>query len=557
MKVMRAIVWAFVGTTMLLVGSSSFAQVVINEMVDDQRSSGSGQTQPDGREFLELYNGGESEVNIAGWTLNVIEIGLDYEGKTPATYTIPNGMTIGAGGYFVIGHPSVSGVNFTPTGGFNGELFPDDVPNVDPTHQPNSNFIVELRNPANDNELVDALATETFRDPELGNLTSEQLAQVGNGYWAQTLSMNPGSLNPAPQSFARWRDGLDRNSNGRDFGFMPLTPGSTNNILPENSIHTIPDVDGMVAETALGNEYYASFVLPRVVDPQNQDGTVSLENFQPSPQGGNAIMAYDESGGGSTAYSKELVNAFDLWAYIETDSLGELNANEATTYGIGTSDPFFGSPNSTGLLTLTSTQNGNTGVGWLIQRAQADFGGGVESRTILQLVNFGQGGDSVAEDNDWDVVAEYDLSGEESGWRRLSIEYDEETGLVNGGVDGDFTEFAYDAAGLDGDFNEDGTVDAADYVIWRKNGGTPEEYDAWAANFGESGGGEGGAELFGTFYAGYREGFTGGPSLWRPPTYDMIEVLVEGGGAGVVPEPSSLALVMLGMFAVAVRRRRS
>jgi phospholipase/lecithinase/hemolysin len=37
-----------------------------------------------------------------------------------------------------------------------------------------------------------------------------------------------------------------------------------------------------------------------------------------------------------------------------------------------------------------------------------------------------------------------------------------------------------------GDFNNDGTIDAADYVVWRKNDGTQESYDAWRANFGTS-----------------------------------------------------------------------
>jgi hypothetical protein len=41
---------------------------------------------------------------------------------------------------------------------------------------------------------------------------------------------------------------------------------------------------------------------------------------------------------------------------------------------------------------------------------------------------------------------------------------------------------------LDGDFNGDGTVDAADYVVWRKTDGTPEGYDAWRANFGQTAG---------------------------------------------------------------------
>ncbi len=48
--------------------------------------------------------------------------------------------------------------------------------------------------------------------------------------------------------------------------------------------------------------------------------------------------------------------------------------------------------------------------------------------------------------------------------------------------------------GLAGDFNGDGTVDAADYAWWRKTGGTPQQYLDWQQNFGMSlpGGGAGG-----------------------------------------------------------------
>jgi hypothetical protein len=45
---------------------------------------------------------------------------------------------------------------------------------------------------------------------------------------------------------------------------------------------------------------------------------------------------------------------------------------------------------------------------------------------------------------------------------------------------------------LPGDYNDDGTVDAADYVDWRKRNGPPDEYETWRANFGlESGSGSG------------------------------------------------------------------
>ncbi len=44
---------------------------------------------------------------------------------------------------------------------------------------------------------------------------------------------------------------------------------------------------------------------------------------------------------------------------------------------------------------------------------------------------------------------------------------------------------------LDGDFNSDGIVDAADYTVWRNGLGstyTPEDYDLWKANFGAGAG---------------------------------------------------------------------
>jgi probable HAF family extracellular repeat protein len=39
---------------------------------------------------------------------------------------------------------------------------------------------------------------------------------------------------------------------------------------------------------------------------------------------------------------------------------------------------------------------------------------------------------------------------------------------------------------LAGDFNTDGTVDAADYVVWRNRNGTQSEYQAWRAHFGQT-----------------------------------------------------------------------
>jgi hypothetical protein len=39
-----------------------------------------------------------------------------------------------------------------------------------------------------------------------------------------------------------------------------------------------------------------------------------------------------------------------------------------------------------------------------------------------------------------------------------------------------------------GDFNTDGTVDSADYVVWRKTGGTQDGYNLWRAHYGQTAG---------------------------------------------------------------------
>jgi hypothetical protein len=41
---------------------------------------------------------------------------------------------------------------------------------------------------------------------------------------------------------------------------------------------------------------------------------------------------------------------------------------------------------------------------------------------------------------------------------------------------------------LPGDYNGDGTVDAADYVVWRKVDSTPADYDIWRSHFGQTAG---------------------------------------------------------------------
>jgi hypothetical protein len=73
---------------------------------------------------------------------------------------------------------------------------------------------------------------------------------------------------------------------------------------------------------------------------------------------------------------------------------------------------------------------------------------------------------------------------------------------------------------LVGDYNNDGTVDAADYVVWRRNDINGQQgYDDWRKNFGRTAG--------------------NGSAL----------------GAGAVPEPASMALILIGLAGVCRARR--
>lgn len=539
---MRAIARGFMVAVGLTVATSAFGQlVVINEIVEDEQSATSSDISPDTREFVELYNADTVAVDLDGWTLSFYDLGV---GSTTITDTLPSHV-LNPGEYFVIGAPGVPNVNYSPVA---TDLWP------------NGNSIFELRSP--DTTLVDAVGLETFRGTELANATQEQLDQlkVGQtagpaaqgGFWGQVESDNTVAPN-GPLSIGRYLDGRDNNVNGRDFGMLPVTPGASNN-LPQNATHTIPDVDAMSPGDKLGTDYYASFILPRVIDPTVASG-INPSAIAASPEGGNAIVAWDESGGGNASYSREYVDHFELAAYIDPTPLnsgGTAVQSEATIYGIGTTDVFFATPDSDGLLAYGSSANGSTGIGWLIQRVE-DIPNTTDT-TILQLVDFNDGGDSVPADADWTVIQSIDLSSDSADWHNLSIDYNPTTGEVVATHNNDTYNFTTDtdlvgnfyvgyrenlsgngspfvrpptfdlfvATGLPGDHNGDGTVDAADYALWRSDPGTyggAQGYTDWVDNFGAT--------------------------------------LGSGQGPAVVPEPSSLALVMLGLLAVGTRRRRS
>jgi PEP-CTERM motif len=99
---------------------------------------------------------------------------------------------------------------------------------------------------------------------------------------------------------------------------------------------------------------------------------------------------------------------------------------------------------------------------------------------------------------------------------------DDDWNLLEVNSQADLDEGILSPAALDGDYNGDGKVDAADYVVWRA-GGSPDDtqagYNLWRTNFGLGTG--------------------------------------AGASVGAIPEPASVGLLVLGLAALTVARRRS
>ena len=80
-----------------------------------------------------------------------------------------------------------------------------------------------------------------------------------------------------------------------------------------------------------------------------------------------------------------------------------------------------------------------------------------------------------------------------------------------------------------GDYNQNGEVDAADYVVWRNGVGTTYaqgDYDVWRAHFGQ----------------------TAGSGAARPSAEPL---------SAEVPEPAGIPLLILGIAVFSCRRHRT
>ena len=120
---------------------------------------------------------------------------------------------------------------------------------------------------------------------------------VGPGIWGNHVHAD----DPAT-SQSRWLDGLDTNNNGRDFGIQIATPGFTNNqsdLMPYSE-----DADTTLAGDPV-DDWVFSYMPLRAVDP-TVAGPLNPSAIAALPDGGNAMIAWDEAGGGNACYMSQL-----------------------------------------------------------------------------------------------------------------------------------------------------------------------------------------------------------------------------------------------------------
>jgi len=310
--------------------------VVINEFNYDD-------TGTDTLAFVELYNRSDEPIDIGGWVIQVgdyIPPGVYYE------VTIPAGTTIAAHGYWTVGMAGVASIPGAVVDLIDNSLRLDDGMNY-----------LALRSPAG--VLLDAAAWETNKGPVYGYvfIPEEIYTQIGLGIWGNHVNAE----NP-PTAQSRFLDGLDTDENGRDFGIQPATPGFSNN-QPDQMpyFENASGLDPVEAVPGWVFSYKPMFAFdPTDTDPNGPSGLKLNPSAIPySPDGGLALIAWDEEGGGNAVYMAQLAKEdFTLETYLYVPPAFSPEGYEETKIGVrGSADGVHN----------FDFYSGATGVCWLLQ----------------------------------------------------------------------------------------------------------------------------------------------------------------------------------------------
>ena len=295
-----------------------------------------------------------------------------------------------------------------------------------------------------------------------------------------------------------------------------MTPrGSPRSIaMPRSAPADIWSVDGVATVDAPLTLAGGSFSAGQVINPQNlilSSGTLNVTN---SDLVIAAATAVDVSSGMTVNVTNgALDNAGDLnviggaanFAAASTNQAGaELNAINATLTFTG------GLTNNGGVNLIHSNVNGNLVNGTsshstlLGSNSFSDDLVLASSDTVLLDIAGGQAGEfdvlTVGGSATLDGLLSISLIGgftptPGQTFTVLTASNIVDAGLILGGpASSSFnmlvgsTGVVLQAVGLAGDYNDNGVVDAADYVVWRKTDGTPAGYNLWRTHFGQTGG---------------------------------------------------------------------
>ncbi len=344
-------------------------KVVINEFSYDDSGV-------DDFEFVELYNPTTKNIDISGWVLN----STDPFGPNKK-FTVPASTTLNAGAWYVFGSAKV----------------------------PNVNQVVGTTNIwENSNESLILLDKD-------GNVVDSLIYEANKGRWAASTEEGEGvwgnfaNIAGHETSWSRVMDGYDINNN-RNFRLQPWTPGKSNN-LPQKIY--LDNFDARTVGTALP-DFGGSFATAQVIDPT----MLSADNpnvIPASPQGKNAAIFWDKSGGGNhnMLLRKASCNT-TIEAYVYFDAKFEQTGErEHWSLGVGTTGTFYNSPDPSGKLGFSA--NGNTGVSWTFEVT--------DKNATLYLIDHNDGGAGTRAKTPFKVLGKIDVKvGTNDGWQRLRLE---------------------------------------------------------------------------------------------------------------------------------------
>jgi hypothetical protein len=316
------------------------------------------------------------------------------------------------------------------------------------------------------------------------------------------------------------------------------------NVVPENASHpalggktgTINWTNSGFALQGLGTEHSGGKVLARVADPTNpsvthpalyiiEEGDALLGGFSWDPEGDRYVVGADmdftftANGSGPPRQLNIPVNLAGRSNVQLTVALAATDADfEPGDAAAGTPDYLAISidPNGTGAFELLAEFTGNAAKSF--EEVQVENGARVLDANNAAIFTGFVLSNQMFRDYTVDLPA---------GGANAVIRFEANSTFVNEIVALDDVRVAVAPTPIIGDFNANGVVDAADYVLW-KNGGPlqndptpgvqPADYNVWRTNFGR------------TAAAG------------------------SGLAAGGVPEPAAVALMLYGVLGLAALR---